>query len=437
MRIAMLKWTDKQREYLREAIHRWNFKVGAVRSGKTFQDKEHLIPYRIRERIGKDGIVLLVGVTEATLERNVLRPMRDKFGHQLVGRISQNKVWLFGEECYALGAEKINQVSKIQGSSIKYCYGDEVAKWHRDVFDIIKSRLDQDYSLFDGTCNPEQANHWLKAFLESDADIYCQHYIIDDNTYLSKTFIENLKKEYAGTVYYDRYILGLWVNAEGIIYRKFADNPDRYKIKYECSYDENRRKWIDNLPRGETIIGIDYGGTKSGQAFVCTRISNDYRKIIVLASKRIIERLDDEQLLKQQLDFIEYCMTKFHTNIDYVYPDNESSTHIRSLDNAVTKKGWDTIVRGSKKEEILTRIECQNKMLSFDIFYYLENECDSLVSAMKEALWNSKIKSAEGKDERLDDFSTDIDSLDAYEYTYERYIKRIIDAINMEAIYDV
>ena len=68
--------------------------------------------------------------------------MRDKF--ELIGRIGQNKVMLFGEECYALGAEKVNQVSKIQGASFKYVYGDEVAKWHKDVFDMIKSRLDQD-----------------------------------------------------------------------------------------------------------------------------------------------------------------------------------------------------------------------------------------------------------------------------------------------------
>lgn len=427
----MLKWTNKQKEYLKNANHRWNFKIGAVRSGKTFQDKEHLIPIRIRERIGKDGLVVLVGVTEATLERNVLRPMRDKFGYQLVGRISQNKVWLFGEECYVLGAEKINQVSKIQGASIKYCYGDEVAKWNKDVFDMIKSRLDQDYSLFDGTCNPEQATHWLKEFLDSNADIYMQHYIIDDNTFLNQTFINNLKKEYYGTVKYDRYILGLWVNAEGIIYKRFANNPDNYKIKYEGKYDKHE-KWQDNLPKGETVIGIDYGGTRSGQAFVCTRISFDYKKVIVMATKRITEELDDKQLEKLQLDFIEYCMVKFHTKVDYIYPDNEESTHIRSLQNACDAKRWDIVVRGSWKKPINDRIECQQKMLSYDIFSYIEGECDSLINAMKEALWDdSKLE-----DTRLDNFTTDIDSLDAYEYSYERDISSIIDSIDMGAIYN-
>ena len=67
----MPKWTKKQKEYGLNANHRWNFKVGAVRSGKTFQDKEDMIPRRIRERIGKDGLCVLIGVTEATVERNV------------------------------------------------------------------------------------------------------------------------------------------------------------------------------------------------------------------------------------------------------------------------------------------------------------------------------------------------------------------------------
>ena len=267
----MLKWTDKQREYMQKANHRWNFKVGAVRSGKTFQDKEDLIPRRIRERAGKDGLCVLMGVTKSTLERNVLRPMRDKFGDKLVGNINnENKVMLFGEECYALGAEKVNQVSKIQGASFKYLYGDEVAKWSQEVFDMVKSRLDQDYSCFDGTCNPESETHWLKDFLDSDADIYIQHYTIDDNSFLSEVFKENLKKEYFGTVLYDRYILGKWVNAEGLIYKKFANNPERYGMDYQCEYKlvNGKQKWVDNLPLGETIIGIDYGGTKSGQAFV-------------------------------------------------------------------------------------------------------------------------------------------------------------------------
>lgn len=236
--------SPKQHEFVLKANRRWNFKGGATRSGKTYLDFRWIIPIRIRERIGKDGLSVILGVTKATIERNVLEPMRNLYGDALVGTISSdNTVWLFGEKCYCLGAEKVSQVSKIRGASIKYCYGDEVADWSEEVFELLKSRLDKEYSCFDGTFNPQYPGHWLKQFLDSDADIFSQTYTIDDNPFLPESFKENLKKEYAGTVFYDRYILGLWVLAEGLIYPMFGDG-----------------NIVDAVPEsGEYYISCDYG----------------------------------------------------------------------------------------------------------------------------------------------------------------------------------
>ena len=236
--------SPKQIEFARYGNHRWNFKGGATRSGKTYLDFKWIIPMRIRERAGKDGLSVILGVTKSTIERNVLEPMRNLYGDKLVGAISSdNTAWIFGEKCYCLGAEKVSQVSKIRGASIKYCYGDEVADWSEEVFALLKSRLDKEYSCFDGTYNPQYPNHWLKIFLDSDADIFSQEYTIDDNPFLPPTFVENLKKEYAGTVFYDRYILGKWMLAEGLIYPMFNDS---------CIVDE--------LPEaGEYYISCDYG----------------------------------------------------------------------------------------------------------------------------------------------------------------------------------
>lgn len=236
--------SPKQIEFARYGNHRWNFKGGATRSGKTYLDFKWIIPMRIRERAGKDGLSVILGVTKSTIERNVLEPMRNLYGDKLVGAISSdNTAWIFGEKCYCLGAEKVSQVSKIRGASIKYCYGDEVADWSEEVFALLKSRLDKEYSCFDGTYNPQYPNHWLKRFLDSDADIFSQEYTIDDNPFLPPTFVENLKKEYAGTVFYDRYILGKWTLAEGLIYPMFNDS---------CIVDE--------LPEaGEYYISCDYG----------------------------------------------------------------------------------------------------------------------------------------------------------------------------------
>lgn len=412
-------WTKKQKEYGLNANHRWNVKLGAVRSGKTFQDKEDIIPRRIRERAGKDGLVFIIGVTEATIERNVLRPMRDKFGNNLVGTINKNKVWLFGEECYCLGAEKINQVAKIQGASIKYLYGDEVVKWNKEVFDMIKSRLDQSYSCADLTGNPEQKTHWFKEFIESDADIYLQHYTIDDNDFLSIDFKENLKKEYEGTVLYNRYILGQWCNAEGLIYKRFADNPNKYKWTLKKENGEY------DLPRGYTIIGIDYGGNKSGQAFVCTRISYDFKYVIALGSEKHMGDIDPDKLEQLQIEFAKKMMYKYNCDIDYMLPDNEEVVLIRGLRRAVENLGWDTIVRGCVKEKINDRIDCERTMIAYDILYYIEEECETLVEAISSALWDDNSKG----DVRLDDFTSDIDTMDAFEYSFERFMKKINDTI--------
>ena len=147
-----------------------------------------------------------------------------------------------GVPVYCLGAEKSSQVSKLQGKSIKYCYGDEIAKWSKSVFDMLKSRLDKPYSKFDGSCNPESPGHWLKQFIDNEAlDIYLQKYTIFDNPALDPEFVENLCKEYEGTVFYQRYILGEWALAEGLIYpmyqKALCAPPDGSAECYVMSID--------------------------------------------------------------------------------------------------------------------------------------------------------------------------------------------------------
>ena len=205
--------SDKQKEFIKNAHHRYCIKIGARRCGKTYLDILYMIPKRIIERKNKDGLNAIFGVSKGTIERNVLQPLREIYGKELVTTInSQNIAYLFGEEVYCLGCEKISQVSKIQGTSIKYAYGDEVAKWCQDVFIMIQGSLDKPYSCFDGALNPESNTHWLKTdFLdkieEKNLDVYIQHYTIFDNPFLSKEFVENLCKEYEGTVFYNRLIL--------------------------------------------------------------------------------------------------------------------------------------------------------------------------------------------------------------------------------------
>jgi len=251
--------TPKQAEYIREANHRWNIKGGATRSGKTYMDYRWIIPMRIRERAGKEGLSVILGVTKSTIERNVLTPMREVYGDTLIGNVSSdNTVWLFGEKCYALGAEKVSQVSRLRGASIKYAYGDEMADWSPEVFDLLKSRLDKPYSCFDGTLNPKDPLHWLKTFIDSDADVFYQQYSIDDNPFLDPSFVAELKKEYAGTVLYDRYIKGMWAASEGALFTTYPQYTNDATLLYN----------------GVAHIDAAYGGSDAS-ALTCARRDGD------------------------------------------------------------------------------------------------------------------------------------------------------------------
>jgi len=424
----MIQLSDKQKEFIRNANKRFNIKTGATRSGKTYLDILYTIPSRIRERSGKDGLNVILGVTNSTIERNILQPLRELYGDKLVSSInSHNIAKLFGEDVYCLGAEKVSQVSKIRGASIKYCYCDELAEYNQEVFELLKSRLDKEYSVLDGALNPEAPTHWLKQFLDSDVDIYCQTYTIFDNPFLPKKFVENLCKEYEGTVYYNRYILGQWCNAEGLIYTRFANDPTKYlykKKKEDGSYD---------LPQGMTIIGIDYGGTKSGQAFVCTRISNDFKQVITLGSEKHYGDIDPDDLENLEIEFAKKMMYKYNCDIDYMLPDNEEVVLIRGLKRRVQEMGWSTIVRGCTKEPINDRIDCGRTMISYGILSYIEEECKIFVEALSSALWDDNAK----EDTRLDDFTTDIDTIDAWEYSWCRFMKQINDMINRRRLEDV
>lgn len=231
--------TEKQLEYLQNCNHRWNVKTGATGSGKSFLDFTVTIPKRVMAARG-EGLLVLLGNTRGTLERNILEPMRAWWPGQIGIIRSDNTVELFGKKVYALGADNKKHVARIQGATFEYVYGDEVTTWSQDVFEMLKSRLRCEHSHFDGTCNPDNPEHWFKKFLDSDADIYQQSYVIDDGV-LPSHVVEELKKEYSGTVYYDRYILGLWRQADGLIYKFDEGNivdavPDRGEYYISCDY---------------------------------------------------------------------------------------------------------------------------------------------------------------------------------------------------------
>ena len=291
--------SQKQLEYWRNCTHRWNVKTGATRSGKTYMDY-FLIPKRILEGKGKAGMNVILGNTRETVRRNVLIPMQNIYGSKRISNIhSDNSCDMFGEKVFVLGADNIGHVDKIRGMSIKYCYGDEVTTWSEDLFDMLKSRLDKSYSCFDGTCNPDSPQHWFKIFLDSDADIYQQHYTIFDNPFLPQEFVDNLCKEYAGTVYYDRYIQGNWSLAEGLIYPMYQD------------------ALVDDVPRdadGKPItptdmcISMDYGTMNAFAALLWYKVNGIWYAVkgyYYSGRDTGVQKTDNEYLIDLERRFAE------------------------------------------------------------------------------------------------------------------------------------
>lgn len=373
-----MSFSVKQLEYWERATHRWNIKQGATRSGKTYLDY-FMIPRRIMSCKGK-GLIVLLGNTRGTLNRNILDPMRELWGGELVGKIStDNTVMMFGKKVHTLGADKVSQVQKLQGAGIEYCYGDEITTWSEEVFSMLKSRLDKPNSCFDGTCNPDSPNHWFKKFLDSDADIYLQHYRIDDNPFNSREFVENLKKEYSGTVYYDRFILGEWAAAEGLVYPMFS------KEKHICRNEKP--------PEGEYYISIDYGTVnptsmglwcKNGDRAV--RVSEFYYD-----SRKKLKQLTDEEFYRE----LEGLAADF--KIRYVIVDPSAASFITTIkrhNKFIVKKAKNSVLDGIRlcatllgEGRVKIDESCKDILREFGAYCWDSHSvCDAVIKANDHAM---------------------------------------------------
>ena len=130
------------------------------------------------------------------------------------------------------------------------------------------------------------------------------------------------------------------------------------------------------------------------------------------------EVIDRYSVIVRRGSYVEYC------NVESVYYDNAESVLGNSIRNAVEKRFPWIVVRQAKKATILDRIRCTVRLMGAADSGYggLQVSADSV----SDAVWNKDVKD---KDERLDDGSTDIDSLDAFEYTIERDMRELIEEV--------
>lgn len=420
-----LELTQKQWQFISEGNHSINCKGGAVRAGKTWIDFMYTIPSRIVERLDEDGLAFIFGVSKSTIERNILEPMRKKWGKKLIGGISNdNTARIFGETVYCIGDAKSNQEMVIRGTDIKYAYMDEATECNEDVFMLMLSRLDRDCSVLDLTYNPKSPNHWLKklldSYVEKGVDIFQQHFTIWDNPTLPQDFVERLCKQYEGTVFYDRYILGKWTNAEGIIYRKFADNPNKFILT--------------EVPKDivEYSCGIDFGGNISAHTFVLTGFTRRYEKAVVLEAEELRDentgetlKIDAVELAQKFVEFCKRCEKKYPRCYFDANYDNADPVTARTLETYAIREHCRTELKPAWKTSIIDRISLTTRLIGSDRLFVMKN-CKYLINSLKSCIWDGK-----AEDVRLDDGKTnDIDILDAFEYSIEKHSNDLLEFDN-------
>ena len=367
--------TKKQAEYIRNANHRWNVACGAVRSGKSYCQISYCIPYRLLERKGRRGLRVILGATRENIERNILQPLRDIYGDSAAtGITSNNFTRIFGEKVYCIGADNVRQVAKIRGSEIAYCAIDEATDINPEVFEMLKSRLSLPWSCCDITTNPSSPGHWFKKFIDSSkdgVDIYCQNYTIYDNPFLPHDYVKALEAEYSGTVYFDRYILGKWTLAEGLVY------PNYEKAVVEAS------SLVSVEYYDQWVLSVDYGTQNATAALLFGRRGNSW---VLFREYRYSGRDTGRQ--KTDAEYVEDMLQLVH---DIPCPNGDAIEVIidpsaASFIEAMRRTGRFKVRKADN--DVLNGIRCTAVAMSSGKLY-ISNSCEGTIKELQGYIWDT------------------------------------------------
>ncbi len=393
-----------------EKLKRINLLEGSVRSGKTWISLVLWAMWVATQP--KNACFLMAAKTLTALERNNLNLLASLVGaDNFTFSVASKKATLFGRTVYLEGASDARAESKIRGLTLKGAYLDELTLFDEEFFIMLLSRLSEPDAKLFATTNPDSPNHWLMTnYIQradsGELDFLRIKFLIDDNPYLTKDYIKSLKNEYTG-VFYERFINGDWVAAEGVVYPEFANSPQSF---------------IKEKPDGDisfATIGVDFGGNKSAHAFVCLGFTKGFKKSVVLDEFYLKEQISPERLSQEFVNFCKRQKEKY--SVCEAYCDSAETTLIYGLKNAVAKEHLLIDVKKAKKTKILDRIRFFNSMISQNRFCILKN-CVHTKDALCQAVWDSDAQS----DVRLDNGLLNVDSLDALEYAAEPYMKEMI-----------
>lgn len=389
---------------------------GAIRSGKTsfmmlafvrdamerFNHQRFGICGKTVDSTVKNIIVPYLGITGERERYSIQWKRSDKLLVVSCGDI-ENVFEIFG------GKDE-SSFMLIQGRTLAGVLLDEVALQPRSFVEQALARCSVEGSKIWFNCNPDSPEHWFykEWILQADKHNAIRlHFQLEDNPSLSQKIIDRYKSMYSG-VFYNRYILGEWCTAEGAIYTSFISNEGSHYIRAE------------EIPKddiGYICIGQDFGGHKSKHTFCATAISRDYSRIYVLRSEEYDAEGKSVDFVIDKLDALCKRIQKQYGFVDYVFADSAEQTIINSERQRL---GWR--IRNSVKNPIVDRIRATDILLTARRMKIVKEENDSLIAAMRSALWDAKAKD----DTRLDvPGVTNICPLDAFEYSWEYWISQL------------
>lgn len=270
---------------------------GAKRTGKTIVNNDMFLMelLRIKHLAAKEGVsepqYILAGNTLGSLQRNVLQELVNKYGIEF--RFDKfNRFKLFGVLVCCFGHGTVTDMSRIRGMTSYGAYINEASTANEEVFNEIKSRCSATGARILVDTNPDHPEHWLYTdyILRADGKTIQEvHYELDDNTFLTERFKNNLKKSTPSGMFFDRDIRGLWVTAEGAVYKDFnkdihyVHDLSKYEfVKYFCGVDWGYEHY--------GAIGV-FGETTDGKVIFLKEYSAQYEEIDywVEIAKKIIE----------------------------------------------------------------------------------------------------------------------------------------------------
>ena len=413
-------YTPKQRALMElwrtNKLKRLNVLEGSVSSGKTWIS---LVMWAFWvQSMPPTGLFLMCAKSITTLKRNCLLLLQDLVGESNFQFSTTSKEgYLFGRRVILEGANDIRSESKIRGLTLQGAYCDELTQFPQDFFAMLLSRLRLPGAKLIATTNPDTPRHWLKTdYIDraDELDFLDVKFLIDDNTTLPQDYVDSIKREYVG-VYYDRFILGKWVIAEGLIYRDFADHPEKYTVVNPVAWLTERNTRFSTIS-----FGVDFGGTGSATKFQCTGITPEC--VVVALEEEYIDHkkqsVDPDALNKMYSDFIRRCTRKWGGGITRA--DSAEQILIRGLFNTALSEGLQTQVKNALKMPITDRIKLTLLLMAQGRFF-VSSACPHLADALASAVYDD----SKPVDTRLDDGTSDIDSLDAMEYSIEPYYKQL------------